>query len=126
MTTLLSRFVLPGALFLVTLLSGIWLVRFGRPLNAAIMALHKIAAVVTVILLSVAVYRLAGHASISAVEGIALAVAILMGLLLFVSGALLSFDKLALPALVVVHKVAPLLTAIAAATALYLLAAAAA
>ena len=111
-----------AALFLVAVGTGIWLSRSGKPLNAAIMAVHKIVALVSAVILVVAVYQLARAAEAGPPEWGALAATGLLFLLLGGSGAVLSFDK-PVPAVVrLLHKVAPLLAALAAAGTIYLLA----
>jgi hypothetical protein len=117
-----SKLIAAGVLFLIALVSGIFLSRGGRPLNAAIFGLHKIVALVTVVLLvvvSVQLYKSGGTQA--ALELGAMILTSVFLLALFVSGALLSFER-SLPALAVaIHKVAPALALVSTIVTLILL-----
>jgi hypothetical protein len=103
-------------LFLVAVGTGLRLSalhRRGGPLNAAVMAVHKIVALVSGALLILAVVQVARVAALELSQWAALAVTALLLLLLGVSGALLSFDR-PLPAAVrLLHGVLSLLAALA-------------
>lgn len=118
----LSRMALPGGLFLLTLLSGVWLTLSGRPLNTLLLTAHKLAALAAIVLTGIAVYRLLQSPGQRAL--IETGMVILAGLLflaLIASGGLLSLDKPAPRFVLTIHQVAPLLGLAAAAAAVYLL-----
>jgi len=111
-----------AVLFLLTLLSGVWLSHFGKPLNTAIFTLHKLIALATVVVIAVSVYNLYRIADIHAILVPAVVVATgLLFLALFVTGALLSLEKPASEAILRVHQVAPLLALGSSSAAIYLL-----
>ena len=122
MHTLSSKLIAAGVLFLAALVSGVFLNRAGRPLNATIFGLHKIVALVTVVLLVVVSVQL--YKSGETRAALELGAMILTGvclLALFVSGALLSFER-SLPELALrIHKVAPALTLVSTIVTLVLL-----
>ncbi|MGD8587000.1 MAG: hypothetical protein PVH65_14415 [Chloroflexota bacterium] len=114
MNTLVNDFVSPRILycglgFVITGLSGILLSHSGRPLNSMIFAVHKLVAVATIILTVVSVRDLYKSAAIQAPQPALIGIMALVFVALLASGALLSFDKLALAIVLRVHQVAPLL-----------------
>jgi hypothetical protein len=102
-----------AAIFLIlSIFSGIWLTRIGRPLNVVIMTIHKLIALAAVVLTVVALYRAYGATGINPVDWITILVTGILFLALFASGAILSGGKVVRGALVVTHKIFPYLTAI--------------
>lgn len=118
-----SQLVIVGAvcLYLLVFVSGFWLSRSGKPYNQAILTLHKLVALAGAILLGLVLYRASRVASLSAAE---LASGIVTGLFilgLFATGALLSIDK-PMPAIVArLHHITPYLAVLSTAVALSLL-----
>jgi len=122
MTSLGSSLVIPGLLFLLTLASGVWLSRSGKPLNAFILTIHKLIALASVILTGLAIYNL-----LRAAHGTGLGVALVVvtavcALDLFVSGALLSLGRPVSKIFLTIHQITPMLAVLSAAGAIYLLA----
>ena len=104
---------IPAGIFLIiSILSGVWLTRIGRPLNVVIMTIHKLIALGAVIFYVVAIYRLSLAGMISPVEWITILVTGILFLTMFVSGAVLSGGKVVKGALLVAHKSFPLLAVI--------------
>lgn len=122
-----SNFISPrimycGLGFAVTALSGFALSHFGRPLNSAIFTVHKLIAVATIILAGVSIRDLYRSAVFQALYPALIGVTVLFLVALLVSGALLSFDKLATAVVLRVHQFAPVLAAGLATLTIYLLA----
>ncbi len=131
MSILTSKTAICGVLFLLTLVSGVWLSHSGKPYNGMIFTIHKLIALATVIIIGVNVYHL-----FKAMDGntlVALSVIVVSGLLflaLFISGALLSLipagllslEKPMPEAIVKIHQVAPLLALVSSTVTIYLLA----
>jgi hypothetical protein len=116
-----SGFIIPGIVFLLTLASGLWLSRSGKPLKTGIFTVHKLIALGAVIAAAVQTYNVLNN---SETQAILIPPVILIGLCvvaLFVTGALMSANKPAYPALLTIHKVAPILAIIAGVEAIYLL-----
>ena len=127
MNALVNNIVSPRILycglgFVITVLSGILLSNAGRPLNSLIFTVHKLVAVATMILTAVSVRGLYRSVDIQALYPALIVVTVLFFVALLVSGALLSFDKLALAATLRVHQIAPLLAIGFTALTIYLLA----
>jgi hypothetical protein len=127
MNVLANNFVSPrimycGLGFAITVLSGIVLSNAGRPLNSMIFTVHKLIAVATIILMVVSIRDLYKAVEIQALYPVLIVVVGLFFLALLVSGALLSFDKLAQVAVLRVHQIAPLLAISFSALVIYLLA----
>ena len=118
---LAAKFVIPGVLFILTLVFGFWLTRSGKPYNGLIFNIHKLIALAAVI---VAAIRAFNALKIVEAQPILIALLILLGLCavaLFVTGALMSANKVTGRAALTIHKIAPLLAVIAAIGTLYLL-----
>ncbi len=122
MKTLEVRIIINVILVLVTIISGIWLSRLGRPLNTPLFTVHKIIALLTIILTVIIVYQLQKNIELSNIELTLIIVSAIFFLLAFVSGALLSFDKFAVGIIRMIHKVTPLLLVISTGLTVYLLA----
>jgi hypothetical protein len=116
-----ARFVTPGIVFLLTLASGLWLSRSGKPLKTGIFTVHKLIALAAVVVTALQIYN---ALKIAAVPSIVVALVIVIGLCavaLFVTGALMSANKPGSRSLLTVHNLAPVLAAIAGVAVIYLL-----
>jgi hypothetical protein len=116
-----ARFIISGIVFLLTLASGVWLSRSGKPLNAAIFTAHKLIALGAVIAAAVQTYNALNNAEIEAILIVLLIVIGLCAVALFVTGALMSANKPVYPTLLTIHRIAPVLALIAGAVTIYLL-----
>jgi hypothetical protein len=121
MNTATMRVVSTGLFFLFIFVSGIWLSRSGRPLNAGILAVHKLVSVAAGVFLIVTMVRLNRVAPLSATEWTAIVVTGLCFLGTAVSGGLLSIDKPMPAAILRAHQIMPVLVVISTAVSLYLL-----
>ena len=123
MSTLASRLVFTGSLFLFMLLSGVWLSNSGKPYSTLIFTIHKLIALAAIIATAVIINYLHKTADLRlSVEFSAIIVTGLLFLSLLISGALLSIGKPARELALILHKVIPLLAAASTAGTLYLLA----
>ena len=113
--------VVVGLLSLLILLSGLWLSRIGRPLNPAVSAAHKLVSVAAGVYLLVTVCRYGRATPLTGHEWIAVVATGLCFLVMVASGGFLSSDKPMPVAVLRVHQVVPLLTALSTAATLYLL-----
>lgn len=118
------RMVATAALLVLTLASGLWLSLSGRPYNTGIFTVHKLIALGAVIVTGITLNHLRLGVAVPMSAFIAMIFAAVLFLLLFVSGALLSIGKPDLVAILMVHRVVPLLAAAIVTMAIYLLAAA--
>ncbi len=122
METIDSQILIAGLLFVVTLASGVWQSHAGKPYNSLLFTIHKLVALGAVISTAVALYHLRTGVDMTALAFGAIVLTGLLILGLFISGALLSIGKPDHVAILMVHRVAPLLVTASAATAIYLLA----
>jgi hypothetical protein len=116
-----TRAVVAGLFFLFIFLSGIWLSRSGRPLNVAISTVHKLISLAAGIFILVTIHNRNGMVPLNATEWMAIVVTGLCFLVTVASGGFLSADKPMPVAVLRVHQIAPLLTALSSGATLYLL-----
>jgi len=118
---ILSKFILPGLIFLLTLATGVWLSRSGKPYSTGIFTIHKLISVAAVVLAAIQMVK-ALKISGSTPLLIALSViAVLAVIALLATGALMSLDKLSYKWMLTIHQIAPVVLAGAAAVFVYLL-----
>lgn len=115
------RAVVVGLSFLFIFLSGIWLSRKGRPLNAAISTVHKLIGLAAGVFLLITIYQRNRVVPLGATEWIAIVITGLCFLGTVISGALLSSDDPMPVAVLRVHQIVPVLTALSTGATLYLL-----
>jgi hypothetical protein len=97
----------PVILFVVTLAFGFWLMRTRRPLNIAIFTIHKLAALAGVLLAGKTIYEWSNARGLPSLALILSGMMAVSVLALFISGAFLSREKPATPALLLIHRLAP-------------------
>jgi hypothetical protein len=115
-----ARFVTPVIVFLLTLASGLWLSRSGKPLKTGSFTLHKLIALAAVVVTALQTYN---TLTIPDVAPIIIALIIVIGLCvvaLFATGALMSAEKPGYRSLLTIHRIAPLLAVVAGVTVIYL------
>ncbi len=117
-----TRTMICGLLFLLTLASGAWVSHAGKPINVMIFTIHKLIALTTVIVIATTVYNVHRAMPIrELIELAALAVSALLFITLFITGALLSRNSSMPAAILRIHQVAPLLTLVSSTITTYLL-----
>lgn len=116
-----SKLILPAALLLLTLASGLWLSKSGKPYATGIMTVHKLIALATCVFAGIVLANLlkSGTAQ-SPVIGL-IVLAGLSAIALFATGAMMSIEKTLRPAWKSIHRVAPFLLMGSAAAAIWLL-----
>ena len=122
MNPTVSRTLICGLLFFLTLISGVWVSNSGKPLNVLIFTFHKLIALATVIVIAVNVFYL--HKAVDIKPFVDLSVILATALLflaLFISGALLSIGKPLPGFILTIHQVAPLLAMVSSTLTIYLL-----
>jgi len=116
-----ARFVTPVIVFLLTLASGLWLSRSGKPLKTGIFTVHKLIALAAVVVTALQTYN---ALTILDVEPIIIALIVVIGLCvvaLFATGALMSAEKPDYRSLLTIHRIAPLWAVITGVAVIYLL-----
>lgn len=115
-----TRFVITAVFFLLVFLSGFWLSRTGRPLNASISAVHKLMGVAGGVFLIASVYQLNKVAPLDSVAWTSVVVTGLCFAAVVASGGVLS-SKEPMPTTVLrMHQVAPVLAVVSTAWMLYM------
>ncbi len=117
----LSRFLNPTLGFLLTLAFGFWLSWRGKPYNGLLFNVHKLVALVVVILAGLAIYRVLQVMDVVTLAVVSLFIAALSVIALFVSGALMSAEKGEFRVMKLIHNISPFILVIAMGCAVYLL-----
>jgi hypothetical protein len=115
-----ARAIVAGLFFVFVFLSGIWLSRTGRPLNVGISTVHKLVGLAAGILLLVTIHQRNRVVSLNAAQWIAIVATGLCFLGTVASGGFLSSDKPVPVAVLRVHQIVPVLTALSSGVTLYL------
>ncbi len=117
---MLTKFILPALLFLLTLALGFWLSKTGRPYNGLLFNAHKLIALAGVVVAAIQVAKNLAPANSTALLTALLVVAAINIIALFASGALMSAGKLNYFLLRVIHNIASVMVSLTLATAIYL------
>lgn len=115
-----SRIAATAVLIVLTLASGLWLSLSGKPYSTGIFTIHKLIALGAAIITGITLHHLRAGAAMPMPAVLVMLLAAALFLSLFTSGALLSIGRPDHPAILVVHRVAPLLAAATVTVALYL------
>jgi len=115
------RFIVPAVVFLLTLASGLWLSRAGKPLNTAIFTVHKLIALGAVVATAVQTYHALAKPAVPALPIVLIVLVGLCVVTLFATGALMSANKPRSDRLLILHKIAPIVAVVAGAATLGLL-----
>lgn len=110
-----------GLLFLITIVSGIWIHQTGRPFVSLLFTIHKLGALAAVIYTSMVMYGLYKNTETTAVTLILIIITGFFMLSLLVSGSLLSFEKFSLTLLQAGHSIVTILLVLSTAATIYLL-----
>ena len=116
-----SEHVLSGMAFVVTIGTGIWLSRLGRPLNGVLFTVHKLVAVGAVLAVTIPLVATLRQAPAPALVIALLGLGGLGVVALFATGAMISLNYTA-AALSWIHRLAPAVVLLATGWAIYLLA----
>lgn len=116
-----NKFIITGMFFALIILSGFWLSRSGRPLNAFILTAHKLIALGAVVFLAMTVYRIDQMAPLSPVSMTVCVVTVLFFIAMIVTGGLLSTAKIMPTAILKIHQMMPYLVILSTTANLYIL-----
>jgi hypothetical protein len=118
----LSNFITSGIIFLLTLVSGVWLSLSGRPYNGLLFNIHKLIALGAVIATAIQISNTLKNTEFQVVLIMLVIVTGLCVVALFVTGAMMSLEKLNHNVMLTIHRIAPILAIITMAVTLYLFA----
>jgi hypothetical protein len=116
----LSNFITSGIIFLLTLVSGVWLSLSGRPYNGLLFNIHKLIALGAVIATAIQISNTLKNTEFQVVLIMLVIVTGLCVVALFVTGAMMSLEKLNHNVMLTIHRIAPILAIITMAVTLYL------
>mgnify|MGYP001463889151 CR=1 FL=1 len=119
---IMAKFTSPGIVFLLTLIFGVWLSLSGKPYNGVLFNIHKLIALGAVSLTAVQLFKMLQDTGIQAVPFLLIVVAVACAIALFATGALMSMEKLNYNVMLTLHRIAPILAAIAMTVMVYLFA----
>ena len=115
-----SKFIFTGLFFVFILLSGFWLSRTGKPINTAILTIHKLISLGAGIFLGITIYRIHQVTPLSPFEMAAVAVTLIFFVAMIATGGVLSTAK-SMPGVVhKIHQLMPYLVIISAFASMYL------
>ncbi len=112
MESLSSKIVFASIAFILMIISGIILSRLGHPLNKILFAFHKIFSLATIVLLvmvAISFLKL-DERNLKILSLFYVAAGVL--LISFISGALLSFEKVMPPFVTIIHRISSVLVVI--------------
>lgn len=101
-----------GILFFLTIITGFWLSNSGKPLNKIIFNIHKLIALLTVIFMIILFYNIFKNFEINFTLLTLIVVVGLLIIVLFITGALLSFDKPVNKLILSIHGITPIIVVI--------------
>jgi hypothetical protein len=102
---LVNRFIIPGILFLLTLAFGFWLSHAGKPYNSLLFTVHKLIALGGVIYAGWQFFQWTKAANAPPTLTVLLVTTALCVIALFVSGGLLSAEKLDYARMLLIHRI---------------------
>ena len=118
---ILTKFTIPGIVFLITLAFGVWLSNLSKPYNGILFNVHKLMALGAVIVTTMQIYKiLKDMESQSLVIALVIFVALCV-VALFATGAFMSLGKLNYEVILAIHRVSPVLAIITMSAIIYLL-----
>lgn len=118
---LTGKLILSGVLTILIIGTGIWVSSLGRPINTRVLTVHKLVAIAFSVLTTVVVIGLLKTSQIQSVSLIFLIIAGIAVIVLFATGAILSFEKPASKIILIVHAFTPIITIVSFSAAFFLL-----
>jgi heme A synthase len=116
-----QKFLFAELFFVFILVSGFWLSRTGKPLNVIILTIHKLISLAAVIFLVITVYQIHRVAPLNPVETAASVVTLLLFIVMFATGGLLSIAKPMPGVILKIHQIMPYFGILTITATLYLL-----
>lgn len=98
-----------GLLFILMIISGVWLTNTGKPYSPVLFNVHKFLSLAAVVLAGIQAYSLFRQADTGSLEMTLLILAAVLFLVLIITGGLLNEDFRAYNLLRIVHRITPVL-----------------
>lgn len=118
---ILTKFITPGIIFLLTLVFGIWLSNSGKPYNGILFNIRKLIALGAVIATTMQIYKILNGMESQSLVIVLVIFAALCVVALFVTGAFMSLGKLNYEVILAIHRISPVLAIITMSAIIYLL-----
>ena len=118
---LLTKFTIPGIVFLSTLTFGVWLSKLCRPYNGILFNIHKLMALGAVIITTMRIYDIFKVVETPTLMIALIVLAALSVVSLFTTGAFMSIGKFNYEIILAIHRISPILATISMAAVIYLL-----
>ena len=118
---MIAQFITPGIAFLLTLAFGFWVSHLGKPYNGVLFNIHKLLALGAVVVTIIQLAKMLTTADSMALIIVLLVLAGVCVVALFATGALMSMGKLDYALMLSIHRIAPMVVALAMALVVYLL-----
>jgi len=115
------RIISCGILLLISIISGIWLSKLGRPLNTAVFTIHKLISILVIILMVVVIYNYQKTITIEKTEWIFIIITGFIFLITVLTGALLSFDKPVNNIILTLHRISSILVIVSSILTIYII-----
>ncbi|MEN6409033.1 MAG: hypothetical protein ABFD44_04890 [Anaerolineaceae bacterium] len=116
-----ASYLLPGILFLLTLIFGFFVSRSGKPYNGILFTIHKLIALGAVVTAVIQLSRMRSAVDAVTLMVVLMVVAAICVAALFASGALMSMNRLDYIRMRTIHRIAPVVLLGAMAWLVYLL-----
>lgn len=113
MNTITTRMIAIGALYLLMILTGIWLTKKGKPYSPLAVNLHKFITLAMLVLAVIQVISLNKTNGISGLVWVAVIIAAILFLMEMVSGGIISASKEEKVTVVKSHKIVPVFLTLA-------------
>ncbi|MBN1117341.1 MAG: hypothetical protein JXA77_09070 [Bacteroidales bacterium] len=107
-----QKFVLTGVLYILILLSGIWLSRTGKPYNSGIFTIHKLFVLGTLIFLGITLFKGFQFSEASSLLKLCLVLSCFLLITVFVTGAVISIVEEPFLPVLWTHRVVPYISLI--------------
>jgi hypothetical protein len=108
-------------LFVLVFLSGFWLYRSGRPINAVVLTIHKLIALGALVLIGVTIFQVNQVVALNTTVWIVVIATGVIFVTTIITGGLLSLER-PVTAVTIIHRIGPFLTVAGVIASLYLLA----
>lgn len=110
---LTQKFITPGIVFVLTVAFGFWLSHAGKPYNGILFNIHKLIALGAVIITGIQVAKMFKTADSRIFLVGLIVVAVICVIALFASGAMMSIGTAGYEITLTVHRIAPVVLAVA-------------
>lgn len=104
-----QKILVPGVLFLLTIVTGLFISKAGKPYNNTIFSIHKLISLAAILTSAIIIFNLLKITEIKILIIILVILVVLSVLALFITGALLSIGKASYNVVKTVHSVTSIL-----------------